>query len=222
MVTFTLEAIMAINLEIVLSRLFRKDPQPATPAVQAPAEDLANLKVTDARAGDALSIAGAGDQMTDLDFTVDRGSRLEAGSRTWVELSGPYKERRVSLRVGGDEDVEVYLHASPARVTLEDVGLSEQDLADLDERQNTADNVQYDNTSWNYRLSREVRAWRDNQPQPLTYYYWEFLTPDGKRLLGIRKTEGDPFTVTAYDRIVPSDVTVYRKSRGPFKWVKGG
>ena len=109
---------------------------------------------------------------------------MEAGARTWVELSGPYQERRVALRVGGDEDVEVYLHSSPARVTLEDVGLSEQDLADLDERQNPADNIEYDNTSWNYRLSREVRAWRDNQPQPLTYYYWEFLTPDGQRLLG--------------------------------------
>ena len=61
-----------------------------------------------------------------------------------------------------------------------------------------------------YRLSREVRAWRDNQPQPVTYYYWEFLTPDASRLLGIRKTEGDPFAVTVYERITPADVTVYR------------
>ncbi len=209
MITYTLEALLAIFLVIVLMRLFHKDPKPA-PAYQPPAEDLANLKVTDARVGDVLSIAGAGDNMTDLDFTVDRGARLEAGARTWVELSGPYQERRVSLRVGGDEDVEVYVHSSAARVTLEEVGLSEQDLADLDERQNPADNVEFDNTSWNYRLSREVRAWRDNQPQPLTYYYWEFLTPDARRLLGIRKTEGDPFAVTVYERIAPADVTVYR------------
>ncbi len=96
MVTFTLEAILAIFLVIVLMRLFRKDPKaiPAAPAYQAPVEDLANLKVTDARTGDVLSIAGAGDRMSDLDFTVDRGTRMEAGARTWVELSGPYKERR--------------------------------------------------------------------------------------------------------------------------------
>jgi len=213
MVTFTLEAILAIFLVIVLMRLFRKDPKPAIPAYQAPVEDLANLKVTDARTGDVLSISGAGDQMSDLDFTVDRGTRMEAGARTWVELSGPYKARRVALRVGGDEEVEVYLHSSEARVTLEDVGLSEQDLADLDERQNPADNVEYDNTSWNYRLSREVRAWRDNQPQPYGYYYWEFLTPDARRLLGIRKTEGEPFAVTVYERITPADVTVYRGGR---------
>jgi hypothetical protein len=212
MITFTLEAILAIFLVIVLMKLFHKDPKPVQPAYQAPVEDLANLKVTDARNGDALSIAGAGDQMTDLDFTVDRAARVEAGTRSWVELSGPYKERRVTLRVGGDEDVEVYLHSSPTRVTLEDLGLAEQDLADLDERQNPADNFIWDDTSWNYRLSRESRSWRDNQPQPITFYYWEFLTEDGKRLLGIRKTEGDPFAVTVYERIARGDVTVYRRT----------
>ena len=61
MLTFTLEAILAIVLVIVLMRLFRKDPKPTTPAIQAPVEDLANLKVTDARVGDALSLVGAGD-----------------------------------------------------------------------------------------------------------------------------------------------------------------
>jgi hypothetical protein len=213
MLTFTLEAILAIFLVIVLMRLFRKDTKPATPAYQAPVEDLANLKVTDARVGDVLSIAGAGDRMTDLDFTVDRGTRIEAGARTWVELSGPYQERRVALRVGGDEEIEAFLHASPARVTLEDTGLSEQDLADLDERQNPADNFEYDGVFWNYRLSREVQAWRDNQPQPLGYYYWEFLTPDAKRLIGIRKSEGEPFGVTVYERITPGDVTVYRAGK---------
>jgi hypothetical protein len=213
MITFTLEAILAIFLVIVLMRLFRKDPKAVVPAYQAPIEDLANLKVTDARSGDVLSIAGAGDRMSDLDFTVDRGTRMEAGARTWVELSGPYKERRVSLRVGGDEEVEAYLHSTPTRVTLEEIGLSEQDLADLDERQNPADNVAYDNQLWNYRLSREVRAWRDNQPQPAGFYYWEFLTPDAGKLLGIRKTEGEPFAITVYERIAPGDVTVYRGGR---------
>src|SRR5262245_61110301 len=60
MITFTLEAILAIFLVIVLMRLFRKDSKPAAPAYQAPVEDLANLKVTDARVGDVLSIAGGG------------------------------------------------------------------------------------------------------------------------------------------------------------------
>src|SRR3954471_15681190 len=115
MLTFTLVAILGILLVIVLMNLFKKTPAPP-PRPAAPVEDLANLKVTDARVGDALSIAGAGDRMTDLDFTVERGTRYEAGARTWVELTGPYQERRVALRVGGTEEVEVYLHNSPKRI----------------------------------------------------------------------------------------------------------
>ena len=208
MITLTLVAILGVVLVIVLMQLFKKTPAPAAP--RAPAEDLANLKVTDARVGDALSIAGAGDRMTDLDFTVDRGTRYEAGSRSWMELSGPYQNRRVALRVGGDEEIEAYLHSSPAKITIENLGLSEDDLAQLDERQNPADNFMYDNTTWLYQLSREVRGWRDNQPQPVTFYYWEFRTEDGKRLLGVRKPEGEPFSVSESVAINPADVTVYR------------
>ena len=156
MITFILVAILGVLLVIVLMNLFKKEPKPL-PAPVRPVEDLANLKVTDARTGDVLSIVGAGDRMTDLDFTADRGARLEAGSRSWVELSGPYQERRVSLRVGGDEEIEVFLHADPRKLTLEDLGLSEDDLAQMDERQNPADYFDFDNATWMYRLSREVQ-----------------------------------------------------------------
>src|ERR1039457_3421168 len=127
MITFTLVVILGTLLVIVLMNLFRKDPKPLPTPIR-PVEDLANLKVTDARTGDVLSVAGAGGRLTDLDYTGDRGTRVEAGSRTWVELSGPYLDRRVSVRIGGDEEVEVFLHADPRKITLEDLGLSEDDL----------------------------------------------------------------------------------------------
>ena len=211
MLTFTLVAILGVLLVIVLMNLFKKDPKPAAAPVR-PVEDLANLKVTDARTGDVLSVAGAGDNMTDLDFTVDRGTRLEAGSRSWVELSGMYLNRRVSLRIGGDEEVEVYLHNGARKIALEDLGLSEDDLAQMDERQNPADSFEFDGATWMYRLSKEVRVWRDNQPAPTGFYYWEFLTQDGKRLAGIRKSEAEPFTVSDWAWINAGDVTVYRKT----------
>src|SRR3954454_6602452 len=108
MITFVLVVILGALLVIVLMNLFKKTPKPL-PAPAPPLVDLANLKVTDARTGDVLSVAGAGDRMSDLDFTIDRAARLDAGARSWVELSGPYQERRVTLRVGGDEEVEAFL-----------------------------------------------------------------------------------------------------------------
>ena len=211
MITFTLVAILGVLLVIVLMKLFKKEPKPL-PAPVKPVEDLANLKVTDARNGDVLSISGAGDNMNDLDLTVDRAARLEAGARTWVELSGAYMNRRVTLRVGGDEEVAVFLNNGMRRVSLEDLGLSEDDLAQMDERQNPADSFEFDGVTWMYRMSREVRVWRDNQPAPTGFYYWEFFTQDGKRVLGIRKSEGEPFSVALWTSVYAGDVTVYRKS----------
>ena len=206
MMTPTLVLILGALLVIVLMQLFKKSPaQPARPV-----EDLANLKVTDAGPGDVLSISGAGDNMSDLDFTADHATRFEAGARGWLELSGPYRERRVALRAGGDEDVEVFVHSDPRKLTLEDVGISEDDLAQMDERQNPADSFEFDGVTWMYRLSREVQARRQDQPEPAGSYYWEFRDPEGKQLLALRKAEGEPFAVMLYRAVPASNVTVYR------------
>jgi hypothetical protein len=213
MITFTLVVILGALLLVVLVQLFKKQPNPAPgrSAPEAEPQDLANLKVTDARAGDVISISGAGDSMTDLDFTADRLAHFEAGSRRWFELSGPYRERRVAVRVSGDEEVEAAVHTDPRKIALEDLGLSEDDLAQMDERQNTADSFEFDGKVWLYRLSREVRSWRDEDRRPVGSYYWEFRQENGPGLLTVRKAEGEPFAVTTYANIPPDNVTVYRK-----------
>jgi hypothetical protein len=192
---------------MVLMQLFKKQPAPSP---TRPAVDLANLKVTDIRAGDTISISGAGDNFSDLDFTADRLTRYQAGTRRWFEVSGPYLERRVALRVGGDEDVEVSLHSDARTVSIEDLGLAEEDLAEMDERQNTADSFEFDGKAWLYRLSREVQAVRDDQGVATGFYYWEFEEQNGKGLIGVRKAEGEPFAVTLYARIPAADVTLFR------------
>jgi hypothetical protein len=198
MFTFVTLVALGILLGIVLMQLFKKQTPPA------PVADLANLKVTDARPGDALSISGAGDNYTDLDFTADRLTHYDAGTRRWFELSGPYLERRVALRVAGDDEVEVSLHSDPRKLTVEDLGLAEEELAEMDERQNTADSFEFDGKVWLYRLSREVRT------DTAGFYYWEFQEQAGKGMIAVRKPEGEPFAVTLYTGIAPSDVTIYR------------
>lgn len=214
MITVTLVAILGVLLVIVLSKLAKKPEIPASPAGPGPgsAPDLANLTVADARAGDVMSISGAGDQMTDLDFTSDRATHVDAGSHRWFELGGPYKGRRVTLRVGGGEDLEVGLDTGLRKISLEDLGVSENDLSEMDERQNTADSFEFDGKVWLYHLSREAQARRDGQP-PVGFYYWEFREQGGAGLLALRKPEGEPFSVSLYQGLNPGDITVYRGSQ---------
>ncbi len=161
----------------------------------------------------SISISGVGDKMTDLDFTADRSTWYQAGARQWFEVAGPYRDRRVSMRVANDEEIEVIVHTDPRKITLEDLGLTEDDLAQMDERQNTADNFEFDNKLWLYVISREAQAKRSDLPQSETFYYWEFREQDGPGMLAIRKAEGEPFTVTLYASIPAGDVTVYRGGR---------
>lgn len=210
-ITVVLVAILGTLLVIVLMQLFKKSSPP--PAAAPLAEDLANLKPQEARAGDVISISGAGDNMTDLDFTADRSTWSEAGSRRWLELSGPYKERRVTMRVDTGDEVQVSLHSTGEKVTLEELGLSEDDLAQMDERQNTGDSFGFDGKEWFYVLSREAQSARNDQPQPAGFYYWEFREQEGKGILGLRKEQSEPFSVTRYTTIPAGDVTVYRSGR---------
>ena len=202
--------ILGVLLAVVLMQFFKKKRE-EVPA--DPVEDLANLKITEARSGDVISISGVGDNYTDLDFTADRMIRYEGGARRWFELSGPYRERRVALRVSDGDDVEAAVDTGARKLTLEDLGLAEEDLASMDERQNTADSFEFDGAVWLYGLSREVKAQRDGDPQPTGFYYWEFREQNGKRLLAARKAEGEPFAVTEYTGVPVGDITLYRGAR---------
>jgi hypothetical protein len=216
MTSFIILAILVALLIWVLMQLSKKKNEPEPLSRGLPKPDLANLKVTDARAGDMISISGAGDDFSDLDFKADHYTRFDAGAHPWVELTGAYRERRVSLRVAEREGIEaeeidVAVRNDPRKMALEDLGISEDDLAQMDERQNTSDSFEFDSKVWFYHRSREVRAWRDGQQShPSAFYYWEFREQDGKRLLTVRKLEGEPFAVGLYTEIPAGDVTVYR------------
>ena len=160
-----------------------------------------------------ISVSGAGDDLSDLEFTADRCAWFEAGPRRWFELSGGYRERRVALRVATGDDVEAAVHTDPRKLTIEDLGVSEDDLAQMDERQNTADFFEFDGKTWLYRLSREAQVRRSDEAAVAGFYYWEFQEQGGKGLLGIRKAESEPFAVTLATTIYPGDVTVYRGGR---------
>jgi len=195
---------------MVLRKLFQHPARLEAPAPPSK-PDLASLTVADARVGDNISVSGAGDEFSDLDFTVDHSNRYEAGENQWSDVSGKYRERRVTLEVRSDgDDLDVRGFLDGRKLSLEDLGLSEDDLAQIDERQNTADNFEFDGKTWYYRLSREMGVFHDGQTQGAGFYGWEFMEQTGQRYLTIRKRESEPFTAAVAVKLNPADITVFR------------
>jgi len=178
----------------------------------SPQEDLANLKITEARVGDTLSVPGAALDFSDIDFTVDRLDAYEAGNRRWIELSGMWRDRRVYLEVHNEDVTTVLGNFDARRITLDELGLSEDDLARIDERQNPADFFDWDGKFWLYRFSREIGMFRARDTLGSGFYCWQFQEQDAKRFLSVRKSEGQPFTASLWVNLEPADITVFRST----------
>src|SRR5438045_9603685 len=123
MITFTIVAVLGVLLAMVFKQLFRKDP--VVPA--KPVEDLANLKITDARVGDMVSITGAGDEFGDLDLKVDKHNEYEAGEKRWVELGRMYRNRRVYIELLDGDELDVVAVLNPNKITIDELGLKQKE-----------------------------------------------------------------------------------------------
>ncbi len=212
-ITITLVVVLGGLLLMVLKKLFERPaaPAPAATAPGAPKQDLASLTIADARIGDNISIPGAGDNYNDLDFTVDHSNRYEAGDRQWFDVNGKHGERRVFVEVRQtDDELDVRGFLDGRKLTLEDLGLSEDDLSQIDQRQNTADNFEFEGKNWYYLLSKEVGVFHDGQSQGSGFYGWEFIEETGARYLSVRKREGEPFSASVAVKLNPADIAVYR------------
>ena len=157
-ITLTLVGILGALLVIVLMQLFKK---PAASAAQPYARDGRSGQsesVTDARAGDVHLHLRRGRQHDRPGFHGRPLHLVRSRRPALVRAERPVpRAPRGDARRTGDE-VTVSVHNDPRKLTLEDLGLSEDDLAQMDERQNTADSFEFDGKTWLYRLSREAQA----------------------------------------------------------------
>jgi len=200
---------LGIVFVIILVMIFKKRGSKRPPL---PQRDLANLGITDARAGDNIAVLAAGDDFEDLEFVVDRRNRYESGNEEWFELSGMYKGRRVFVEYYEDDEIEVSVNLARTEISLPDLDLSEENLTRMDEERSTDNGFEYDGQSWKYSSSEEVGYFKDGRGEGEGYYCWNFRTGDGRRELFIEKWEGDPFEGGIAEIVNPDDVKIYRSS----------
>jgi hypothetical protein len=114
--------------------------------------------------------------------------------------------------VHNDDTTSVLGNFDGRRITLDELGLGEDDLAQMDQRQNPADFFDYDGKFWLYRFSRENGMFRAGDTLGRGFYCWQFQEQDAKRFLSVRKSEGEPFTASLWVNVEPADITVFRST----------
>ena len=133
----------------------------------------------DARKGDVVSITGAAEDYSDLDFPVDRRSAYESGNRRWVDLSGEFRGRRVYLEVYRYPTKEYLGITDAKKLTLVDVGLNEDRLKELDQQQDQTQFIEYEGKRWYYDSSRELGYFENETGEGEGLYRWLFREQDG-------------------------------------------
>jgi hypothetical protein len=211
MITITILVILGIALFAVVRAIFRTTPAAHPPLPAAPRQPNAiDLDVWDARKGDVVSINGAAEDFSDIDFPVDRRSAYESSHHRWVDLSGEFRGRRVYL--------EVYRHPQPdligildgRKLTIGEIGVTEEQLASMDAKQDPSAFLDFEGKKWYFESSREIGYFENETGQPEGLYRWLFREQDGARLLCVEKWEGEPFDVRSARRLKPEDITMYR------------
>jgi uncharacterized protein DUF4178 len=218
MITTSLLAILGLALVVVLWAMFRAPsgarlPTPAA-APQVAAANPIDLDPWDAKKGDVISISGAAADFSDLDFAVDRRSAYQSNARRWVDLSGEFRGVRVYLEVYRHPQPDLIGILDPRKLTLSDLGATEDSLAAIDTRQDPSTFVEFEGKKWPWESSREIRYFENETGDGEGLYRWLFREPDGNRLLCVEKWEGEPFEVRIARRLNQRDITVYRASKG--------
>jgi len=213
--TTTILVLLGIALIFVIWQMMRSGKAPARAVTAMPAvASGAGADLWTAGVGDVISIQGAAEDFSDLDFTVDQRNTYEVASRRWIDLSGEFRGTRVYLEVSRASGVEVMGLLDSKRLTLADINVSEDQLADLDARQDPKAVIPFEGKPWRYESSRELAYFEGEGDQPKGLYRWLFSEVGGPRLLCVEKWVGEPFDVRLAQRLNHQDITVYR-SGGP-------
>ena len=121
-----------------------------------------------------------------------------------------YRDRRVFLEVHTGDNVVVFGNFDGRKLTLDDFGMTEDDMGELDQRQNQNDFIDFEGKFWLYRFSREMGLFTEGHSTGNGLYAWQFEEQGGKRVINVRKFEGEPFQAAIWVRVETSDITVFR------------
>jgi hypothetical protein len=145
--------------------------------------------------GDLVQISESVAGQSNINFVVSGVNRYETGQGGWREFFGNNQGRTVYLEVFPDDGSQVGVVFSDRMLTLDRVGLTEEELIGWDEGGAASGSLEYDGESWEFEWSGETSSTSIGSSTQESYYGWDFIGRGGRRTLCIEKREGDPFEV---------------------------
>lgn len=168
--------------------------------------------LSDARVGDTLTLESAGRDFEDLDVTLDRCDRYEDGEHRWQEYRGRAGGRTVFIEVCDDDELEVSYSFPEEELSLSALGLSEDDLIQMDETQSHEMGFEHEGRRYHYDGSGEKFWFKDGQGAGEGFYAWDFKGEGPGENLTVEKWEGEPFKVTRAHPIAADKVRLWARS----------
>ena len=169
--------------------------------------------IRDAKAGDVISVKGLALEYDDVYFFVERIHRYSSDADTWYELACADGDNRIWVDWTDGYDLFVTATNDPNPVGLASVGLTEEELVELDEDHSIDNYIDIDGDTYYYRNSSKSFFFQDSRGPGEGFYVWDFLREQGDRVLTVSKWEGKPFEVTFSEVISPDSITLYKGDR---------
>lgn len=166
--------------------------------------------ITKADVGDMVILVGGNPEtFEDVNLNIDRRDRYEWGQEIWHEISGKYNGRRFFVEVTEDDDVELFVGRG-INVSLEDIGITEDDLERMDNDRDGSNFVEYEGEKFYYDGSHAVNFFKRGKGQGEEFYTWDFRTKDGRKTLGFEAWTDEPPEGGLMEMVDPERVKVYR------------
>ena len=177
-----------------------------------PSVNTDGVTIKDAVVGDVFTLNGFAVQYDDSYFIIEELNKFTSKAGDWQELLGGENDHKLWLSCS-ESGGSLYLTAShdDRPVGLSTIGLTDDDLIQLDEEQSIDNYVEVDDSRYYYRTSVEATFFKDGKGNGEGCYVWDFVSEDESSVLTIDKWEGMPFHVRFSEVISPESVTLYKQ-----------
>ena len=197
----------------MLRSLFGKGKRRSKRKEQASSSAPQDDSIRAAKVGDVVSITGLALEYDDLYFFIERVHRYSSDADTWYELLCVDGDNRVWIDWTDGYDLFVTATDDPNPAGLSSIGLTEEELIELDEAHSIENYINVDGDNYYYRNSSEVLFYQDNRAPGEGFYQWDFIREQEDRVLAVSKWEGKPFEVAFSEVMSPDRITLYKGER---------